>query len=120
MDPFPRDFSSVASGDDFNLVAAMKVFDYDHDLHLMMSLPSKTTFVLRDSIDFGHDSYSLLKVRLVQHCPMPMVHLHERSHVLYHDVPTWDSLFELVDFCCGLGGVSHGGHAIGFQTKVAV
>ena len=29
-------------------------------------------------------------------------------------------MFEAVDLCCGFGGMSHGSHALGFQTKVAV
>ena len=90
---FPRDFGDVGTGDTFNLVASVVVFDLEHGRHTMSSFPSKTHFQFSGPIDFGHDAYTLLDVQLVQHFPSAMVTMTDSTKVLFHDVP--DSGFVL-------------------------
>ena len=40
--------------------------------------------------------------------------------VLNHTVPTWMDFTKIIDGCCGLGGVTHGAHALGLRTTVAI
>ena len=42
------------------------------------------------------------------------------TRVLYLSRHTWEDFFKLVDACCRLGGMTHGAHAVGMQTMVAV
>ena len=79
MDSFPKDFCSVDLGVPFNMMARMRLFDLEHDQHLMVSMPSQTQFHLKGPIEFGHDSYSLLRVQLVRQFPSPVVQLCEGS-----------------------------------------
>ena len=102
------------------MIAEMDVFDMDHEMHRMTSLPSRSSFILQGPIEFGHASYSLLQVVLLQQFPVPIVTLTDQSKVLHHDCTSWDNLFETVDMCCYFGGMSHGSHAMGLQTRVAV
>ena len=56
----------------------------------------------------------------IQGCPVPVDCLAEHSKVLHLHAPTWDTMYGTIDMCCGCGGMNHGTHAPGFQTKVAV
>eukprot|EP00435_Cladocopium_sp_Y103_P022302 s1286_g5.t1 len=78
------------------------------------------SFHLHGLIDGGHDTYSLVNVKLSKQFPSPVLVADEHSRVLFHDVPSWDDFHSTIDLCCGFGGMTQGLLPLGFETKVAV
>ena len=117
---FPMDWSTINNGSAMDLVCRVRVFDMDHDNHLMEQVPSGKRFFLSGLLEAGCDSYSIFDAILDAQFPVPRLSLCPKSSVLGHREVTWDSLFSVVDMCCGFGGMSQGILPGGFHSTVAV
>ena len=122
MDPPPilTDLGSVPYGSTFSCVGKMLVFDIAHSAHRMEMVPSGQIFCFDGMLDYGHDTYTLLDVRLDQLYPTPQVSLGSLGKTMFHDVPTWENLHAIVELCSGFGGLGQGATACGFHPQVAI
>lgn len=114
------EFGGILEGSPISLVCKMKIFDITHERHIMVADHTEVTFGFSGLLDFGHDSYTLLDAEFVKQFPVPLVKATHETKVMYHDLPSWHILHELIDVCSGFGGMSQGAHAGGFFVKVAV
>ena len=117
---FPMEFGSIPTGSSMNLVCKMKIFDISHERHLLFTDPQGVQFAFTGLLDYGHDSYTLLDVELVKQFPNPHVVATSATRVMYHDLPSWNKLHNIIDVCSGFGGMAQGSHAAGFFVQVAV
>ena len=113
------DFACFSDGERVDLVCSMKVFDYAHSAHLM-KLSSGCMFHLDGLIDDGFEAYTLFGALMGNQFPIPMVRLDDKSKVLTHTKPSWNSLHSLIDICAGFGGLAQGAIASGMHVAVAV
>ena len=114
----PMDFGEVSPGKTFCLVGKMKVFDITHDRHRLVTEPLGSPFLFTGLLEFGHESYTLMDVELLQQFPVPHVIARPSTRIMHHDPPDWSSLHDLIDVCSGMGGMSQGAHAAGFMVRV--
>ena len=114
------DLAGVDTGGRFSVVVKVMVFDPAHERHLVRSVHTGKVMVLAGLLDGASDVLTLLDVVLVQQFSIPSLRVDEGTKVLYHSQHTWEDFYKLVDACCGLGGMTHGAHAVGMQTMVAV
>ena len=84
------------------------------------SVRDGTGMVFTGLLDGVPDELTLLDVVLVQQFSIPLLKVDDGTKVLFHSLHTWEDFFKLVDACCGLDGPTHGAHAVGVQTMVAV
>lgn len=117
---FPMDWSSVNNGDKMDLLCRALVFDHDHDLHVMELVHGDGRFHLTGLLESGFESYSIFDAMLVTQYPVPHVKVGPTSCILGHRDVTWESLFSVVDMCCGFGGLAQGVLPNGFHSTVAV
>ena len=98
----------------------MDVFVPSHERHLVRALHVGLMMVVCGLRDGAADAPMLLDVELVQQFPMPNLKVGDDTRVLSNPPHTWKDLYRLVDACCGLDGLTHGAHAVGMLTTVAV
>ena len=84
------------------------------------SVRDGTGMVFTGLLDGVPDELTLLDVVLVQQFSIPLLKVDDGTKVLFHSLHTWEDFFKLVDACCWLDGPTHGAHAVGVQTMVAV
>ena len=84
------------------------------------SVRDGTGMVFTGLLDGVPDVLTLLDFVLVQQFSIPLLKVDDGTKVLFHSLHTWEDFFKLVDACCGLDGPTHGAHAVGVQTMVAV
>ena len=84
------------------------------------SVRDGTGMVFTGLLDGVPDELTLVDVVLVQQFSLPLLKVDDGTKVLFHSLHTWEDFFKLVDACCGLDGPTHGAHAVGVQTMVAV
>ena len=101
------------------LVAKMIVFD-PVEGHLMETVPRKQRFIFDGCLSFGHESYTLLDVQLVNMYPHPVVSLGNQGRLMYHDPPTGESLYHVTELCAGMGCLGMGALACGFHPLIAI
>ena len=114
------DLADVDTGGRFSAVVKVVVFGPAHERHLVRSVLTGSILVLGGLFDGASDVLTLLDVVLVQLFSIPSLKVDDVTRVLYHLQHTWEDFFKLVDACCGLVEMTHGAHAIGMQTMVAV
>lgn len=117
---FPSDWSLLDKGANISLVCSVLVFDFEHDRHIMKTLPGQQRFFLAGLLEAGFESYSIFDATLTSQYPVPSVALTPTSIMMGHNEVTWDSLMSTVDMCSGFGGVTQGILPCGFHTAVAV
>ena len=98
----------------------MDVFVPSHVRHLVSALHVGLMMVVCGLRDGAADAPMLLEVELVQQFPMPNLKVGDDTRVLSNPPHTREDLYRLVDACCGLAGLTHGAHAVGMLTTVAV
>ena len=111
------EFGGILEGSPISLVCKMKIFDITHERHIMVADHTEVTFGFSGLLDFGHDSYTLLDAEFVKQFPVPLVKATHETKVMYHDLPSWHNLHELIDVCSGFGGMSQGAHAGVFSSR---
>ena len=84
------------------------------------SVRDGTGLVRTGLLDGAPEVLTRLDVVLVQQVSIPLLKVDDGTKVLFHSLHTWEDFFKLVDACCGLDGPTHGAHAVGVQTMVAV
>ena len=112
--------AEVDAGGCLFAVVMVVVFDPAHVRHLVRSVRAGTGMVRTGLLDGAPDVLTLLDVVLVQQFSIPLLKVDDGTKVLFHSLHTWEDFFKLVDACCGLDGMTHGAHAVGVQTMVAV
>ena len=116
----PPRFADCSPGQRLSLVARLQVWDHEHDAHAMVSTHENNRFLLNGLLDGTGDTYSLVNVEFRKKFPVPCLALDEFSQVFRHDCPSWDAMHEVIEMCCGFGGMHQGMAALGYRPVVAV
>lgn len=116
----PTSFGSCVSGDRINLVAKLECWDPLHDAHWMTTTHDQVSFMAWGLLDGSGDSFSLLNAEFRKQWPIPIVAIDDKTTVIKHFRPTWDTLHQVIELCSGFGGMTQGLTPVGFQTVAVV
>ena len=116
----PISFGSCSPGHRIHLVGRLQCWDASHDSHLMSAVHDGSTFHACGLLNGPGEVFSLMNVEFRKQFPIPMVKIDDRSHVLCHDRPSWNSMRDLIELCSGFGGMSQGMLTSGFVPAVGV
>ena len=116
----PMNWGKVCDGGLLDLVCFTKVFDIEHEGHLMVDRATGQTFIYSGFLDDGFYAYTLFDVSLKQQFPCPVLCPTKHTTVLGHRRPTWDALTSTIDLCAGFGGLTQGSLAAGMDVVVSV
>ena len=110
------DWGKVPDGGLLDLVCIPKVFDMEHEAHLLVNKATGLTFLYSGFLEDGFTSYTLFDVCLKQQFPCPVLCPTKQTTVLGHRKPTWDTLSSTIDLCAGFGGLTQGAVAAGLDV----
>ena len=116
----PKEWGKVCDGDLLDVVCFTKVFDTEHEGHLMINRVDGQTFLYTGFLEDGFVGFTLFDVSLKQQYPCPVLSPTKQTVVLGHRRPTWDALLTTIDLCSGFGGLSQGSIAAGMDVAVSV
>eukprot|EP00435_Cladocopium_sp_Y103_P063425 s39_g25.t1 len=95
-----------------------KVFDDVHDRHVLTLVPQGQMITYCGYLDGGIGLFTILDCVFVQQFPHPHFVMTDKTKVLGHLQPSWDSLHRVIELCSGMGALGFGASAMGFQTTV--
>lgn len=101
------------------VVVAPVCLDHTGGIHRMAAIPSGGHCRFKGPLEEGKASYSLLRVKVVEAGPIPLLTMVEQSKVLSHPHPTWESSQTVIELCAGMGALGNGAASAGFHPKVA-
>lgn len=119
MSSYPMEIGSVHNGGYIDVVCSIKVFDPEHNAHLMTGRDG-ITFLFEGLLSDEFHCFTILRGTLKQQFPVPIITSVRDTAVLGHRKPSWDALMSVVDLCSGFGGLAQGALAAGFTIQVAV
>ena len=114
------DFGLIPNGGFVDTVCHVKVFDVEHESHLMVNKLTDQVFIYAGYLDDGYHCFTIFDACMKQQYPCPLVCPTKKTTVLGHRRPTWDSLHTVIDLCAGFGGLTQGSIAAGMEVSVAV
>jgi len=114
------DFGLISNGGSVDIVCYVKVFDVEHESHLMVNKLTDQVFIYAGFLDDGFHCFTIFDACMKQQYPCPLVCPTKQTNVLGHRRPTWDSLHTVIDLCAGFGGLTQGCLAAGMDVPVSV
>lgn len=102
------------------VVVAPVCLDHTGGIHRMAAIPSGGHCRFHGPLEEGKASYSLLRVKVVEAGPIPLLTMVEQSKVLSHPHPTWESSQTVIELCAGMGALGNGAakRRISSQSRV--
>ena len=116
----PAQFGMYSSGQRFNIVADLHCWDPSHECHRFRAVHSGVDFVAHGLLVGEGERFSLINAEFRRQFPIPMVGIDEKTRILCHQVPSWTSMYQVIEICAGFGGITQGLATSGFHTVAAV
>ena len=117
---FPVDFVAMDRGTTFHIVAKVIFFDSSHEAHVLQECATGRRFGYKGLLELGYQHHTLLNAVFLKQYPFPKVAADGHTKVLNHEVPSWHSLKNVIDVCSGIGALSEGVLAAGFDPILSV
>ena len=116
----PSSFGSYHQGQRIHVVADLKCWDPCHECHRFRACHNGIDFVATGLLGGEGERFSLINAEFRRQFPIPCLGIDEHTTVMKHQIPSWDSLFQVIELCAGFGGVAQGLSTSGFHTVLAV
>ena len=116
---FAPDFTQLHAGKILCVVVTPVCLDQTSGTHRLATIPSGNHCRFQGDLEGGMASYSLLRVKVVEATPIPLLTMVDQSMVLSHPHPTWEDSKTVIELCAGMGALGHGASSAGFLPKVA-
>ncbi len=116
---FAPDISKLHIDQILCVVVAPVCLDTNDGIHRLATIPSGCHCRFQGSLDKGMASYSLLRVKVIEATPIPLLAMVEQSIVLCHPHPSWEDSKAVIELCAGMGALGHGAASAGFRSTAA-
>ena len=116
---YAPDTLTMVQGKEVCLVARPVCLDFQTNLHCMVTVPFSKTFRYKGSLEPDMVTYSLMRVKVEQAGPTPLLVNTASTKIWGHPQSTWEDATNLVDLCSGMGGMGQGAKAAMFNPVTA-
>ena len=116
---FAPDLSTLHTDQILCVVVTPVCLDPTEGTHRLASIPSGRHCRFKGPLETGMASYSLLRVKVIEATPIPLLTLVDQSVILGHPHPTWEDSKSVIELCAGMGALGQGASSAGFHPKAA-
>ena len=116
---FLVDLSKAHAGDVLSFCATRRVAANVDYVHLLTTDPGDVPFHFNGVLPSDKHVFTFIDAVVLKMSPITICS-NQDTHVLSYGPPTWDSLHEVIELCCGMGALGFGAKSCGFNPVVGL